>query len=294
MDTVTHTLFGIVLYRAINKVEMTPSLKRSFLFTSLVGSQSPDIDVISQLWDTQGMYQMWHRGITHSIFMVPIWAMLLSLICFLIWRTKDKRIFFLGVLAVFIHDTSDIFNAWGTGYFEPFTHARLTFGTIPILDLTIWAIILGGLIFARVRKHIASHKVFKGVWCLITAHIIIQSVQGYAIYQSVDDRYEQVALSAEFAPWNYQVIGKHGDMVEISNATVWSEPEVVYTLPSATKANLDELFEKNPAARTLRQWSPFVVIVDDDKQLGIYDPRFYRNGQSFLFEYIEKNNKGAN
>ncbi|TCP54628.1 inner membrane protein [Tumebacillus sp. BK434] len=293
MDTITHTLFGVIMYRSVNKIEMSKELKRSLLFTSLVGSQIPDIDVISQLWDTQGMYQMWHRGITHSIFMVPIWALLLSLICFLVWRTKDKRIFFLGLLAVFIHDTSDIFNAWGTGYFEPFSQARLTFGTIPIIDLTIWAFILGGFIFSRVRKHIAPHKVFKGVWCLIAAHILIQSVQGYAIYQSVDDPYEQVALSAEFVPWNYQVIGKRGDVVEILDATLWSEPKLVYTLQSSTKSNLDELFKKNPAAKTLHQWSPFVVIVDDEKHLGIYDPRFYRNGQSFLFESIEKNTKGA-
>ncbi|SNS40315.1 hypothetical protein SAMN05446037_100999 [Anaerovirgula multivorans] len=30
----------------------------------------------------------------------------------------------------------------------------------------------------------------------------------------------------------------------------------------------------------------FVVVVEDDKRLGIYDPRFYRNGESFLFQYI--------
>ncbi|ASS74793.1 hydrolase [Tumebacillus algifaecis] len=290
MDTVTHTLFGILLYKAINKEEMSKELKHSFLLTSLVGSQIPDIDVISQLWDTAGQYLMWHRGITHSIFLVPGWALLLSIVCFLIWRTKDRRIFYLGLLAVFIHDTSDIFNAWGTGYFEPFSQARLTFGTIPIIDLTIWAIILGAFIFNRVRKHVPSHKVFKAAWCLIAAHILIQSVQGYAIYQSVDDRYEQVALAAEFVPWNYQVIGKRGNVVEISKATVWSEPVLIRTLPTATNANLDDLFAQNPAAKTLQQWSPFVVVVDDEKQLGIYDPRFFRNGQSFLFEFIDKGN----
>ncbi len=288
MDTITHTLYGIVLYRSINKQDVPPKLRHSFLFTSLVGSQIPDIDVISQFWDTTGQYLMWHRGLTHSLFLVPIWALLLSLICFLLWRTKDRRIFYLGLLAVFIHDTSDIFNAWGTGYFEPLFNTRLTFGTIPIVDLTVWAIILGAFLFAKLRKQVAAHKVFKAAGCLIAAHFLIQSVQGYAIYHSVEDRYEQVALSASFAPWHYQVIGKRGDVVEISDATVWGDPKLVQTLPTATNANLDTLFSQNPAAKTLLQWSPFVVVVDDETRLGIYDPRFFRDGQSFLFEYIEK------
>ncbi|WP_328211125.1 hypothetical protein [Brevibacillus centrosporus] len=33
---------------------------------------------------------------------------------------------------------------------------------------------------------------------------------------------------------------------------------------------------------------PFVVVVDNEEALGIYDPRFYRNGESFLYEAIEK------
>jgi inner membrane protein len=288
MDTVTHTLFGIIMYRSINKQDMSTDMKRSLLFTTLVGSQIPDIDVISQWWDTSGQYLMWHRGITHSVFLIPIWALLLSLVCFFIWRTKDKRIFYTGLFAVFIHDTSDIFNAWGTGYLEPFSHIRLTFGTIPIVDLTVWAIILGAFLFARVRKQVPAPKVFKAAWCLIAAHFLIQSIQGYVIYQSVDDRYEKVALSAEFVPWHYQVIGKKGDVVEISDATVWNDPKLVHTLQTATNADLNELFAKNPAAKTLQQWAPLVVIVDDEKRTGLYDPRFYRNGQSFLFEFIEK------
>jgi inner membrane protein len=63
---------------------------------------------------------------------------------------------------------------------------------------------------------------------------------------------------------------------------------VTETLVSQEQADLEPLFARNPAARTLMEWSPFVVIVDDGQRLGVYDPRFYRNGESFLFEYLEK------
>lgn len=289
MDTVTHTLFGVILYRAIPKTGMNKPMTRALLLTSLVGSQIPDIDVVSQWWDTSGQYLMWHRGITHSIFLAPVWALLISLVCLLLFKTKDWRLFWIGLLAVFIHDTSDIFNAWGTGYLEPFTQQRLTFGTIPIVDLVFWVLILGGFVVTRWKRHLPTHRVFQGVWALIALHIAVQSIQGYAIYDSAKERYEQVALAADFVPWSYQVIGKAGDTVEISQATTaFGELKLLHRLPTATQADLTDLFAQNPAARTLQQWAPLVVIVDEPGRTGLYDPRFYRNGQSFLFEYIDK------
>ncbi len=287
MDTITHTLFGLTLYGAVNKQDFSKKEKRALLFTTIVGSQIPDIDAISKLWDTEGQYQMWHRGITHSVFMIPIWAILIAILCYLFWKVKDRRIFLLGALAVFIHNTSDLFNAWGTGYFEPFSQARITFGTVPIIDFVIWAIILIGFIFAKKMK-LPSYKIYRFVWLAIIFHISLQTAQGYIIYQQNSDQYEQQALSASFVPWNYTLIGKNQETVEIIHANIWSEPTVEVVLISHEDADLDHLFAQNNKAKTLYDWSPFVVIVDDNDILGIYDPRFYRNGQSFLFEYIEK------
>lgn len=287
MDSITHTLFGLTLYGAVDKCDFSKEKKRALLFTTVVGSQIPDIDVISKLWDTEGQYQMWHRGITHSIFMVPVWAIVLALFCYLFWKVKDRRIFLIGALSVFIHNTSDLFNAWGTGYFEPFSQARITFGTIPIVDFVIWAIILGGFIIAKKTK-LASFQVYRFVWAAILLHATLQTGQGYIIYQQHNDYYEQQALSARFVPWNYTLIGKSGDTVEVVQVNLWSEPTVEEVLISRKEADLDHLFERNPEAKTLYEWSPFVVIVEDEDIIGIYDPRFYRNGQSFLFEYIEK------
>lgn len=287
MDTITHTLFGLTLYGAVDKRDFSKEKKRALMFTTIVGSQIPDIDVVSRLWDTEGQYQMWHRGITHSIFMVPLWAIVLALLCYLFWKVKDRRIFLFGALAVFIHNTSDAFNAWGTGYFEPFSQARLTFGTIPIIDFAIWSIILIGFIVAKKTK-LQSFQVYRFVWIAIVLHVTIQTSQGYIIFQKHSEAYEQHALTASFVPWNFNVIGKSGDTVEIVKANLWSDPTITTILTSHEDADIDHLFVNNPYARTLYEWSPFVVIVDDDDILGIYDPRFYRGGQSFLFEYIEK------
>jgi len=287
MDSITHTLFGFALYGTIDKKEMDKDSKRAFLVTSVGASLIPDIDVISRLWDTGGLYQMWHRGITHSVFLTPVWALLFLLIAAFFFKVKSLKLFLLGWLAVFIHDTSDLFNAWGTGYFEPFSSARITFGTIPIVDLVFWSILGAAFLFSKRNKQKSFHY-YRMAWALIVIHLFIQTSQGLFLYREYENKYDQIALSAEFIPWTFSVITKQDNQVTIFKDSILTEKETQYVLQSAEDANLDLLFSKLPEAKTLYEWSPFVVLVDDEKRIGLYDPRFYRNGQSFLFEYIEK------
>ncbi|MFD2443279.1 metal-dependent hydrolase [Bacillus sp. CGMCC 1.16607] len=284
MDTITHTLFGLTLYGTVDKSNMDKRTKMAYLFTTVGASQIPDSDVISKFWDHEGMYQMWHRGITHSIFLSPIWALLLFLICWYFFRVHDKRLFFLGWFAVFIHITSDLFNAWGTGYLEPFSQLRITFGTIPIIDFVFWIIIGTAYILSRKGKK-KKPLYFRMAWVLILLHVLIQSAEGYYLYLKYSNDYEQIALSAEFIPTNFQIITKQDHTVTIFEDGIFKTKKKKYVLESQEDANLDYLFENKPEAKTLYQWAPFVVIVENEKQLGLYDPRFYRNGQSFLFEY---------
>ncbi|RSD28259.1 metal-dependent hydrolase [Mesobacillus subterraneus] len=287
MDSITHTLFGLALYGAVDKTDMEKNQKRAYLLTAVGASQIPDIDVISQLWDNEGLYQMWHRGITHSIFLTPVWALIFLLLSFLLFKVKDLKLFFLGWVAVAIHNSSDLFNAWGTGYLEPFSSIRITFGTIPIIDFVFWIIFAGAFIVSRKNKA-KSPRFFKLAWVFIALHVIVQSVQGWMLYNQYEDDYEQIALSAGFIPWTYTVITKNDSEVAIYQDNLFSDRKLQYEISSAEEADLNGLFEEKPEARTLYEWSPFVVIVDDGERLGVYDPRFYRNGQSFLFEYIDK------
>ncbi len=287
MDTVTHALFGLVMYNAIDREKLSREEKRSLLFVSVVGSEIPDIDVISQLWDRGGEYLMWHRGITHSIFLVPLWAALLTALAYLKWRVSNRRLFGVALLAVFIHITIDIFNPWGTGYWEPFSQVRLALGTIPIIDLVMWAIILGGFIAARFGKW-PSHTVFRAVACLLLLQVASQTTQGLMVQQTLSPQYDQVTLAADFVPGSYKVIGKRGSEVEITQASLWSEPILLKRISSAEGTDLAPLFAQKPEALTLYQWAPMVVIVNNEQRLGIFDPRFYQRGESFLYEYVEK------
>jgi inner membrane protein len=285
LDTITHTLFGLSLYGSVNKLEMDKRTKLAYLFTSVGASQIPDSDVISQLWDTEGLYQMWHRGITHSIFLTPLWALLFYVLCLLFFRVRDKRLFFLGWIAVVIHNTSDLFNAWGTGYLEPFSDIRITFGTIPIIDFVFW-IIIGSAFFLSRYKKASRPLYFRVAWVLMVIHVLVQSIQGYYLHQKYENNNNQIALSAGFIPTSFQVITKNEATITIYEDGIFQPRKKLHVIESKEDADLEQLFSEKPAAKTLYKWAPFVVIIDDGKQIGIYDPRFYRNGQSFLYESI--------
>ncbi|MBJ6359956.1 metal-dependent hydrolase [Paenibacillus sp. GCM10012307] len=292
MDSITHTLFGLALYGTVNKTDMSRRQKAALLFTTVVGSQIPDMDVISQFWDTTGRYQMWHRGISHSLLMVPVWAAFIALFVRLVFKEKGWRWFNMSLLAVFIHDTSDTFNAWGTGYFEPLSSARLTLGTIPIVDVVFWMIMLGGYWTARIikkRYHRSPHQIYRIVWALMIVHAAAQTGQGMALLHETKDQYDQSVLAADFIPGVFTVVGKKDGIVTLQKGSIWTGLAPIAELESKEDSDLEVLFEQNPKARTLVEWSPFVVIVDDGTKLGVFDPRFYRKGASFLYEYIDIN-----
>ncbi|WP_248928173.1 metal-dependent hydrolase [Paenibacillus hamazuiensis] len=289
MDTVTHTLFGLTLYGALNKSGASPAMKKSLLFTALAGSQIPDIDFVTRFTETGHiMHQMWHRGITHSVFMIPVWALLIWYICRWIWKIRERRVMWLGVLAVFIHDLSDMLNAWGTGFFEPASSFRVSIGAIPIVDVVYMLAMLLGWFLAWYVKKIPSHYMLRAAWGIMALYSLLQVSQVVTIHNAVADRYERIAVSAGFVPGQFQVFGKNPGLVDIMDATAWRTPVLRETLASDDNANLRPLFDRNPRAWTLYVWAPFVVVVNNDKELGIYDPRFYRNGQSFLHESIVK------
>lgn len=289
MDTITHTLFGLTLYGAINKREMAPELKKSLFFATLVGSQIPDIDVVSGLTETgKIMSQMWHRGLTHSIFLVPVWSLFISWVCKFIWKRKDPILFLMSVISVLIHIGSDALNTWGTGLLEPFSSIRVSIGVIPIVDLVFWIVMAVCWLVSFLMKGRTSHNILRIAWAVIALHVIVQSVQASMIKEQVSHSYEETVVSAGFVPTQFQVIAKKSGNVDILQASIFSKPKLIQKLPSKDNTDLRPLFTKNPRAKVLHAWSPFVVIINDDKRLGIYDPRFYRNGESFLAEYMNK------
>ena len=134
MDSLTHLVLGA----AIGEALLGKQLGKKAMLWGALADTIPDLDVFFTPLFSQPTSLMVHRGITHSILfalvMSPAIGLLFSKIKFkrqAAFRDWTK----LFAFGMFTHIVLDSFTAYGTGWFEPFSHYRVTFNTIFVADL---------------------------------------------------------------------------------------------------------------------------------------------------------------
>jgi inner membrane protein len=133
MDSLTHIAIGACMGEAF----AGKTLGRKAMLWGALAHSFPDIDFVSSFWlDTPGSL-LAHRGITHSFLFVALLAPLWALVAARWHRTQPisllKWSLFFGAL-IFFHLFLDAFNNYGTGWFEPFSHERISFNVLYVAD----------------------------------------------------------------------------------------------------------------------------------------------------------------
>lgn len=109
----------------------------------------PDLDVIAFPWLDAAEQLRWHRGLSHSLLIMPIAGVLIGWILAKIHQ-KKKVSFKLAAWFIFAtwltHVFIDCFNTYGTQIFEPFSDYRFSFNTLFIIDPFFTGPMLLGLI----------------------------------------------------------------------------------------------------------------------------------------------------
>jgi len=110
--------------------------KRAMLYGALLQS-IPDIDFIASFWLDPVNDLVAHRGITHSLLFAVCITPLMAFIAKKLRHKNDLsypfwNMFFIS--EILIHLLLDAFNAYGTGWFEPFDHVRVSFHAIFVAD----------------------------------------------------------------------------------------------------------------------------------------------------------------
>ena len=133
MDSITHIALGAVIGELVAGRQLG---KKALLIGAVVNSL-PDVDFLAAFWLDTSRDVWFHRGITHSFLMVAVLSVLLGVIARRVYRfggmTMKGWIFFFG-LELFSHIFIDAFNSYGTGWFEPFCHYRVSFNVIFVAD----------------------------------------------------------------------------------------------------------------------------------------------------------------
>ena len=97
----------------------------------------PDLDVIAFYWLDAAEQLRWHRGITHSIFVLPFVSLFFGWLLTKIFKNKKltfKRAFWFVFAAWSTHIFIDCFNSYGTHIFEPFSDHRFALNVMFVID----------------------------------------------------------------------------------------------------------------------------------------------------------------
>ena len=149
MDTVTHALIGAVTARACTKVKNEKSRDHSLLFIAALAAAFPDIDYVFFWLNPYRFITDWHRGITHSIIMLPVWAMILSTTAFFVMNRQIPFRTVFGYISVGLltHIIADLITLYGLKLFTPLNDQRFALSLVFDFDPWIGLIALLGMVF---------------------------------------------------------------------------------------------------------------------------------------------------
>jgi len=154
MDTITHGIAGALIGKAVFRGEdmfaSTPMNRgRIITWSLMLGAIFPDSDVIRDIFSHDKLLMItWHRSITHSLLMLPLWALLLAAItrAFTNWRKWEApsfaaltAIYAVGILS---HILLDLVTTFGTMIWSPLEWSRPAWDLFFIVDFTFAAILL--------------------------------------------------------------------------------------------------------------------------------------------------------
>jgi inner membrane protein len=237
MDTLTHALLGAALVRAT-----APAKGRSSgvalgtrTWAGGLAAALPDIDYLGFWIAPLTFLAQWHRGPTHSLVLLPFWAVLFGLTLSILFRDPKNWRLFVGIcaLALLSHVASDLVTAYGTQILSPISDYRVAFATTFVVDPYFSAIVIGSLVAAlHFSKPLASRLGLLALAGYLCLQVVLQQQakalgDDYVNTQGLENASVQ-ALPQPLSPFNWMVIVSegqrhHSSLVNLAGASASSK-----------------------------------------------------------------------
>lgn len=197
MEPVTHLAAGLLMAQALRPAPRAPlqyaqpeDRRAAWGFTLLcaVAATIPDIDSLTSLLGPE-TYLLHHRGFTHSLLLLPAFALLLA------WGARRlgagvslRRGLLAAALALLSHLYLDVSTAFGTQLFAPLSSARVSFEGLFIVDPAFTLALFGFL--AAARLHRANPRRARSLALGGLALLVAYPLAGNLLRLSMQARYE--------------------------------------------------------------------------------------------------------
>lgn len=264
MDTLTHTVLGACTGQIIAGKQIG---KKAMLIGALINN-FPDLDMIANLWHSPAESLLSHRGITHSFFFmilsIPVLIWLFRLIfpsAILSWT----RWFFLIVHGLALHILLDACTTYGTGWFEPFSHYRVSFNTLFIIDpFFLLPLLLGAILLLilksenQMRTKIAGTALSLSMLYLFATIVIKLYVDQTIQKELKEQNMPHDSYAGTPTPMNnllWYILVKEPNACKAGYFSVLDKARVIRFESISQNDSLLNGFEKNSDVATLKQFS---------------------------------------
>jgi inner membrane protein len=200
MDTLTHALSGALLARATAPRNAPPKSLARRIAAGFLACAAPDLDIIVSLFGPVAYLEN-HRGVTHSLILLPLWALLYSWLLAKILREPRgwRALYGVTAMSLALHVAGDVITTYGTMILAPFSDWRARIGTTFIIDLWFSGIIVAGLI--------GSAALRRSRWPAVAAGALLLGYVGF--------QYLQKEKATDFGERYAQEQGLHGATVDV-------------------------------------------------------------------------------
>ena len=258
MDTLTHALSGALIARATAPGNPGPTqlaTARRVAIGFLAGA-FPDIDIVGAALSPVA-YLYHHRGITHSILLLPLWAWLLALLSARLDGSRLTWRAYFGVIALAIaaHIAGDLITSFGTMILAPFSDRRFELSTTFIIDLWFTGIILAGLLASALWRRSRVPAVIAS--CVLVGYVGLQwAARGQAI--DFGERHAQAAgytghrvsaLPRPASPFHWMVIVERAQGYDYAMVSLTRREPVVLPPDAGFFARIAAPYEPPGTAR---------------------------------------------
>lgn len=213
MDAFSHALFGATLAQASAPQQPSALPPRHRLVLCGVAAVFPDVDFIGFPLDPLRFLADWHQGPTHSLILLPLWALTIGGAYGLACRRPGTLVAAsaLAGLGLASHIALDLMTAYGSAVFQPLSARRYAIGSLYLFDPVFLLIALVALT-ASVRCH-RRGPAATGIALLVLYAAGQTLQQGRAI--EVAQRWatargltaeKVVALAQPFSPFHWKLV----------------------------------------------------------------------------------------
>lgn len=271
-----------------------------------IANNLPDIDVITSFYMGHADSLLAHRGFTHSI----LFALLVSpLLAFFFTRRYSKTtMLFKDWLLIwgtgnFIHIIIDSFTCYGTGWFEPFSHYRVSYDLLFVADpfFTIALIVSSIALLIMKKDNPARRKWSNGAFIICGLYLIMAVCDKIYIHSQTEKQLTEQGKSTDDyfttpTPLNnflWYLVARTDSGFYIGYKSVFDKSDKIQFGYRAQNANLLIPFEGNNDIEKLKRFSKGYYVIDSiEGKLYFSDIRFgqvagWDNYESnFVFRYI--------